>query len=214
MYNFIQPAWEFIGKGGVILCTIIFVSWITVAIIVERFLSFRRMYVERKKFFKDIRISLKRKKIIEAISICDKVPRPLARVVKVGLLKHDRGGEEIRKAMQGAMQEELPHLERYLPVLGTLVYVAPLLGLLGTVLGMIKVFSTIQNAAEYAIATGVAGGIYEALISTAAGLVVAIPALVAYNYFVSRVDGFILDMEGAAADLTNLLSSPGGDHED
>lgn len=157
--------------------------------------------------------ALKRKKVIEAISICDKIPRPLARVVKEGLLRHDRGKAEIKEAMQEAGQEELPEMERYLPVLGTLAYVTPLLGLLGTVLGMIRVFMEIQKEAEFATAAGLAGGIWEALISTAAGLGVAIPALIAYNYFVGRVDGFLMDVKGAAADLVNLLSPPGEDYE-
>jgi len=196
-------------KGGVMLYTIVFASWIAIAIIIERFWSFQRMNVQRKKLMANIGASLKRKKVIEAISVCDKIPRPLSRVVKAGLLRHDRGKAEIKEAMQEAGQEELTNLERYLPILGTLAYVTPLLGFLGTVMGMIRVFMEIQKEVEFATAASLAGGIWEALISTAAGLVVAIPALIAYNYFVGRVDGFIMDVEGAAADLVNLLSLPG-----
>jgi len=196
-------------KGGVMLYTIVFASWIAIAIIIERFWSFHRMNVQRKKLMANIGASLKRKKVIEAISVCDKISRPLSRVVKAGLLRHDRGKAEIKEAMQEAGQEELTNLERYLPILGTLAYVTPLLGFLGTVMGMIRVFMEIQKEVEFATAASLAGGIWEALISTAAGLVVAIPALIAYNYFVGRVDGFIMDIEGTAVDLVNLLSLPG-----
>ena len=208
MLNFIQPALEFMAKGGAMLYPIIFASWVAVAIIIERFWSFRRMHVPRKKLMSDIGASLKRKKVIEAISLCNKIPRPLARVVKRGLLQHDRGKAEI-EVMQEAGQEELLDMERYLPILGTLIYVTPLLGFLGTVLGMIEVFMKIQREVEFATAVGLAGGIWEALISTAAGLGVAIPVLIAYNYFVGRVDGFLMDVKGAATDLVNLLSPRG-----
>ena len=213
MFNFIHPALEFMDKGGVMLYTIVFASWIALAIIIERFWSFRQMHVQRKKLMANMGASLRRKKVIEAISICDKIPRPLARVVKAGLLRHDRGKAEIKEAMQEAGQEEIPEMERYLPILGTLSYITPLLGFLGTVLGMIAVFMDIQREVTFATAAGLAGGIWEALISTAAGLGVAIPILIAYNYFVGRVDGFLLDVEGAAADLVNLLSPPGGGYE-
>ncbi len=153
--------------------------------------------------------SLKRKKVIEAVSICDKIPRPLARVVKAGLLKHDRDKAEIKEAMQEIGQEEIIDLERYLPILGTLAYITPLLGLLGTVMGMIRVFAEIQREVEFANAASLAGGIWEALITTAAGLAVAIPTLIAYNYFVGRVDTFLMDVDGAATDLVSLLSPKG-----
>ncbi|MCK4262140.1 MotA/TolQ/ExbB proton channel family protein, partial [bacterium] len=113
---------------------------------------------------------------------------------------------EIKEVMQEAGQEEIIDLERYLPILGTLVYVAPLLGLLGTVMGMIRVFIQIQAEAEFANAASLAGGIWEALITTAAGLAVAIPTLIAYNYFVGWIDTFLMDVEGAATDLASLLS--------
>ncbi|NOX97998.1 MAG: MotA/TolQ/ExbB proton channel family protein [Nitrospirae bacterium] len=209
MLNFVNPALDFMEKGGVMLYTIVFASWIAIAIIIERFWSFQRMNVQRKKLMANIGASLKRKKVIEAISVCDKISRPLSRVVKAGLLRHDRGKAEIKEAMQEAGQEELTNLERYLPILGTLAYVTPLLGFLGTVMGMIRVFMEIQKEVEFATAASLAGGIWEALISTAAGLVVAIPALIAYNYFVGRVDGFLMDVEGTAVDLVNLLSMPG-----
>ncbi len=206
MLDFIQPALEFMAKGGAMLYPIIFASWIAIAIIIERFWSFRQMHVPRRKLMSDIGASLKRKKVLEAISLCDKIPRPLARVVKKGLLRHDRGKAEIKEVMQEAGQEELLDMERYLPILGTLVYITPLLGLLGTVLGMIEVFMDIQREVEFATAAGLAGGIWEALISTAAGLGVAIPVLIAYNYFVGRVDGFLIEVKRTATDLVNLLS--------
>ena len=140
MLEFIQPTIEFITRGGIMLLPIIFCSWIATSIIVERLWNFRRTRVNRRELMSELGASLKRKKVIEAVSICDKIPRPLARVVKAGLLKHDRDKPEIKEAMQEAGQEEIIDLERYLPILGTLVYLTPLLGLLGTVMGMIRTF--------------------------------------------------------------------------
>lgn len=206
MFEFIQPTIRFIVSGGAMLLPIIFCSWIAISIIIERLWNFRRSSLNRKQLMSEMATSLKRKKVIEAVSICDKIPRPLARVVKAGLLKHDRDKSEIKEVMQEAGQEEIIDLERYLPILGTLVYVAPLLGLLGTVMGMIRVFIQIQAEAEFANAASLAGGIWEALITTAAGLAVAIPTLIAYNYFVGWIDTFLMDVEGAATDLASLLS--------
>lgn len=213
MFEFIQPTIEFITRGGMMLLPIIFCSWIAISIIIERLWNFRRSSLNRKKLMSELGASLKRRKVIEAVSICDKIPRPLARVVKAGLLKHDRDKSEIKEAMQGAGQEEIIDLERYLPILGTLVYVTPLLGLLGTVMGMIRVFIQIQKEVEFANAASLAGGIWEALITTAAGLAVAIPTLIAYNYFVGQVDTFLMDVEGAATDLVGLLSLKGKRYE-
>lgn len=213
MFEFLQTTFEFITRGGMMILPIIFCSWIAICIIIERLYNFHRSSLNRKKLMSEMAASLKRRKVIEAVSICDKIPRPLARVVKTGLLKHDRDKSEIKEAMQEAGQEEIIDLERYLPILGTMSYVTPLLGLLGTVMGMIRVFTEIQREVEFANAASLAGGIWEALTTTAAGLAVAIPALIAYNYFVGRTDAFLMDVEGAATDLVSLLSPKGKRYE-
>ena len=143
------------------------------------------------------------------IDLCDRTGGPIASILKAGILKHDRPRIEIREAIEDASIHEVPRLERNLPVLSTVAQVAPLLGLLGTVTGLVKAFQVIEQKATVLnpINPGdLAGGIWEALLCTTFGLCVAIPAYVAYNYLVSRVDGFVLDMERSATDLLTLLS--------
>jgi biopolymer transport protein ExbB len=152
----------------------------------------------------------------EALDLCDRTGGPIAAILKAGILKHDRPRNEIREAIEDASIHEVPRLERNLPVLATLAHVAPLLGLLGTVTGLVKAFQVIENKATVLnpINPGdLAGGIWEALLTTVFGLCVAIPTYVAYNYLVSRVDGFVLDMERSATDLMNILGEKRSEHE-
>jgi biopolymer transport protein ExbB len=157
----------------------------------------------------EIANTLRRNKIIEAIELCDKTPGPIPYILKAGIMKHDRPRLEIKEAIEDASLYEVPRLEKNVAVLATIAHIAPLLGLLGTVTGMIRCFQTIQekSSSYHPVSPGdLAGGIWEALITTVAGLTVGIPALVAYNYFVNRVNNFILDMEKSATDLVNILS--------
>ena len=116
----------------------------------------------------------------------------------------------VKEAMGEAGGRELPFLEKYLQLLSTIAHICPLLGILGTVSGMIELFSDIQSQAGVIGPGELAGGIWEALITTAAGLAVAIPSLLAHNYFVSRVDGFLTDVEQASMELSTLLTAKGG----
>ncbi len=132
--------------------------------------------------------------------------------MKAGILKHDRPKLEIKEAIEDAGVHEVPRLERRLGILSTIAHISPLLGLLGTVTGMVRSFQVIQEKATSlnpVSPADLAGGIWEALITTVAGLVVAIPALVAYNYLVSVVDNFVTEMESSATDLVNILSTRG-----
>jgi biopolymer transport protein ExbB len=126
--------------------------------------------------------------------------------VKAGLLKHNRSKEDIREAIEDAGHLEIPRLERHLAGLATCASVAPLLGLLGTVQGMIKCFATIENKQGLVNPSDLAEGIGNALITTFAGLIVAIPTLVAYNYFVSRVENLIVEMEISSSEVVDILT--------
>ena len=124
--------------------------------------------------------------------------------------------EEVREAIEDASVFEVPRLERNLPVLATVAQVAPLLGLLGTVTGLVAAFQVIESKASALNPVNpgdLAGGIWQALLATTFGLCVAIPSHVAYNYLVSRVDGFVLDMERSATDLLNILGQRRDDNE-
>ena len=208
--------WEFIQKGGPIMWPILLCSVIAFAIIIERLIRIRQEQIDTKSFMEQISKSLKRNKIMEALDLCDRTGGPIAMVVKAGILKHDRPRSEIREAIEDASIHELPRLERNLPVLSTVAQIAPLLGLLGTVTGLVKAFQVIESKATALNPVNpgdLAGGIWEALLATTFGLCVAIPTYVAYNYLVSRVDGFVLDMERSATDLLNLLGEKRDEHE-
>ena len=202
--------WDVIQKGGPMMYLIALLSILAVAVIIERMYHLNRSRIDANKFMDEITNVLKRNKIIEAIEMCNRVPGPIAHIIKAGILKHDRSRPEIREAVEEAAQLEIPRMERHLPILATIAHIAPLLGLLGTVTGMIKSFQVIQQKALSMAPVNpgdLAGGIWESLLATVAGLAVAIPTYVAYNYLVSQVDNLVYDMERSATDLVNLLSS-------
>jgi len=200
--------WELFQKGGPVMWPILLCSVISFAIVIERLLRLRQEQVDTKVFMEQISKSLRRNKVMEALDLCDRTGGPIAHILKAGILKHDRPRAEIREAIEDASIHEVPRLERNLPVLSTVAQVAPLLGLLGTVTGLVKAFQVIESKATALNPVNpgdLAGGIWEALLATTFGLCVAIPTYVAYNYLVSRVDGFVLDMERSATDLLNIL---------
>ena len=208
--------WDFMAKGGPIMWPILICSVLAFGILIERLISIRKEQIDTKSFMEQISKSLKRNKIMEALDLCDKTQGPIANILKAGILKHDRPRNEVREAIEDAAIHEVPRLEKNLPVLATIAHIAPLLGLLGTVTGMVNAFQVIESKASALNPVNpgdLAGGIWEALLTTVFGLCVAIPAFVAYNYLVSRVDGFVLDMERSATDLLNILSEKREDHE-
>ena len=208
--------WEFMQKGGPIMWPILLCSLFAVAIVIERVFYLRRIHVDARKFSEQIARSVKRNRIMDAIDLCEKTPGPIPAILKEGLLKHDRPRVEIRETIEDAALHEVPLLERNLPVLATIAHISPLLGLLGTVTGMVQAFQVIQekSSAVAPVNPGdLAGGIWEALLTTVFGLCVAIPAYVAYNYLTSRIDRFVLEMEKSATDLMNTLVEKREVHE-
>lgn len=200
--------WEFMQKGGPIMWPILLCSVFAFAIVIERLLQLRREQIDTKSFMEQISKSLKRNRVMEALELCDRTRGPIANILKAGILKHDRPRQEVREAIEDASIHEVPRLEKNLPVLATIAHITPLLGLLGTVTGMVMAFQVIQSKSSSVNPVNpgdLAGGIWQALLTTVAGLCVAIPTFVAYNYLVSRVDGFVLDMERSATDLLNIL---------
>lgn len=202
--------WDMIQKGGPVMYLIIILSIIAFGVIIERIYNFNKARIDGQKFMDEIIKYLKRNKIIEAIEMCNQTPGPIAHIIKAGILKHDRSKPEIKEAIDEAAQLEIPRLEKHLPIIATIAHIAPLLGLLGTVSGMIKAFQIIQQKALTMTPVNpgdLSGGIWEALLATLAGLAVAIPTYVAYNYLVNQVDNLVYEMERSATDLVNLLSS-------
>lgn len=206
-------AYEIIFKGGIVMWPIMACSVMALAIAIERFLVLRRATIDTREFMDTMRTVLRQNRIQEAIEICNETAAPVARIMRAGILKHGRSKEDIREAIEDAGHLEIPRLERYLSALATIAHITPLLGLLGTVAGMIKAFAQIQNKQGLVNPSDLAEGISNALVTTAAGLTVAIPTLVIYNYFVTRVDNMVLEMEISSAELVELLTKDRGEHE-
>ena len=196
---------DFMIKGGVVMIPILACSVIALAIVIERFINLTEGKVIPKDFFVRIKGLLLEGHINEALSICSKSNKPIAKIIEAGIMKYYFGRDEIKEAIEDAGRHEIASVEKYLNILSTIAGVAPLLGLLGTVTGMIKVFNII-SLGGIGKAEELAGGIGEALITTAAGLSIAIPTLVFHNIFSERADRLILKMEKSSMELTEILS--------
>lgn len=195
-----------LDQGGPMIWVILLTSAVAVVVFIERVLHYHRAQINSMEFLNGVRNVLKRDNVVEAISICDATPGPVARLVKVAILNRDKGREGVREALEEAGLTEVPPLEDKLNLIATIAQIAPLMGLLGTVLGFIQVFSSLQTKTTIPTMHDLSGGVWQALICTAAGLAVAIPCYAAYNYLVSRVNAIVLDMERAATEITNILA--------
>ncbi|MEI6198218.1 MAG: MotA/TolQ/ExbB proton channel family protein [Verrucomicrobiota bacterium] len=206
----------FLASGGVMIWLILLAGAVALVVFIERVLHCHRAQINSSEFLNGVRNVLKRENVVEAISICDATPGPVARLVKTAILNREKGRERVREAVEEAGLAEVPLLEEKLNLLATIAQIAPLLGLLGTLVGLIEVFQTLQGDGLYAHLTGehsLGGGIKQALICAAAGIAVAIPAHAGYNYLVSRINKIVLDMERAAGEIVNIVSENGNGHD-
>src|SRR5437899_12917071 len=195
-----------LANGGVMLWLILLTSAVAVAVFIERFLHFHRAQINSMEFLNGVRTVLKRDNVVEALSICDATPGPVARLVKTAILNRDQGRERVREALEEAGLAEVPRLEEKLNLLATIAQLAPLFGLLGTVLGFMRTFMSMQTSGLNAHVSQLSDGIWQAMVCAAAGLAVAIPAHAGYNYLVSRVNSIVLDMERAATEIVNIVT--------
>ena len=199
-----------LANGGPVLWLLLLASAVALSVFIERVLHCHRAQINSTEFLTGVRNVLKRDNVVEALSICDATPGPVARLVKTAILNRDHGRERLREALEEAGLVEVPRLEEKLNLLATIAQLTPLLGLLGTVLGFIQVFSGVEEAGLYAHVGQLSKGIWQALICTAAGLAVAIPAYAGYNYLVNRVNEIVLDMERAATEIVNIVTEKTG----
>jgi biopolymer transport protein ExbB len=199
---------DLIQKGGPLMLLLVICSVFALTIFIERLIHYYRTRIDVHSFMDSMKDVLQKSHMEDALELCRNAPGPIAHILAVGLMKYDRTRDEIRQSMDEAAVHEVARLEKNLPMLSTIAYISPLIGLLGTVSGMIAAFKMIQDKAASGLVVSpgdLAGGIWEALITTAAGLVVAIPAYVAYNYLVTRVDGMVMEMDENATEMVNLL---------
>jgi biopolymer transport protein ExbB len=195
--------------GGPVMWPLLLFSVVALAFIVERFIALRRARINVNEFLAKIRKALiVNHSVRDAVKICEQYGGPVASIMKAGLLKYGQPADEVEKTIENAAIYEMGRLERGLVVLATTANVAPLLGFLGTVTGMIKSFKALA-AAGLSNPGLVAAGISEALITTAAGLIIAIPVQLCYNYFMNRINRFVRDIETA----TNMLLETFGEME-
>lgn len=197
--------WEILVKGGSMMIPIAICSFIAVIIVIERYLSLRKIRINSRKFTMQVRSMLTHQRVDDAILLCKETPGPIAGVAKAALLKRERPRDEIKEAIQSAGQAEIYHMEKYMGILATVAGVAPMFGFLGTVTGMIQAFMQIQERGGNVDASVLAGGIWEALITTAAGLIVGIPALIAYNWIQGKVEHHVYEMQESSNEFLDML---------
>lgn len=205
---------EIFLKGGFIMWFILLSSIIGLAVVIDRFIVLRRAKINVPAFMVRIRGFIKKKDISGAISYCMQEKSPVANIVRKGLKKYKYGHDRVKEAIENAGSQEISKLEKGLLVLASVAGIAPLLGFLGTVTGMIQAFMRIQDLAGSANPSDLAGGIWEALITTAFGLIVGIPALALYNYFLSAVKKLVGEMETVANDVIDVIQESGKEEAD
>lgn len=197
--------WQLLRAGGFTMYILLSCSVLSVAIILERAIYYRRRSKVRKvDFMMQVREALEKGHVHKAIEICNQIDTPFSRVVHSGLSLHGHNEVVVSNAMEREVTVETTKLERLTSIVGTIGSTAVYIGLFGTVLGIIRAFHDISKSGSGGISV-VINGIAEALVCTAAGLCVAVPAVIAYNYFVKRVDGFISDMELCASEAMDLI---------
>lgn len=192
-------------KGGPLMWPILLCSIITIGIVLERYFVLRQASVYVPRFMIQIREHMKKGDIVEAINYCSEFNSPIANIVRKGLSKYYFGMERIKESIESAGKQEIYKLEKGLSVLATISGVAPLLGFLGTVTGMISAFMKIESLGGNASPTDLAGGIWEALLTTAFGLSVGIIAYLFYNYFVTKINKLVSEMEMTSTDFIDVI---------
>jgi len=196
--------YELFLNGGFLMYPIAFCSVLALGIFLERLWNLREKKIIPKDYLIEVEDLINRRKIHEAMILCRRDSSSMAAIIFEGIRNFNRGREAVKDAVEGIGRQEAAKLERYVGVVGTVAAISPLLGLLGTVTGMIKAFNVISTHGV-GNPSSLAGGISEALITTAAGLIVAIPAYVMYRYLMSKVDRIILSMEKYSLHLVDLL---------
>ena len=197
---------QYNSSWNIILFVIIGCSLLSFTIFIERMLHLKKSEIDTNRFIINLRKIIKDGNIVEAITVCEATGGTIANIVKAGLSKHNRSKEQIENAMEISGLIEIAQLEKNAKILSIIANLAPLIGLLGTVLGFIQAFSEMRMSGLVDIsATRIGEAMEYALVTTAAGLVVAIPSVIAYNYIVSRIEGFVLEIQTTSSEIVDLL---------
>jgi biopolymer transport protein ExbB len=208
----IAPVQENVGlfhlmqRGGWLMAVLLVCSIVAVGVFVERMYYFKACRMNVSEFLSGVLALVRRQSYAEAIARCEEGHGPIVTVVRTAIYKRHLSADELREIVREIAQLEIPRLEANVSLLGTIGYVAPLLGLLGTVTGMIEAFIQINKTNGTASVAELSQGIYLALITTAAGLCVAIPSYIAHNFLVAQIHGIVADMERAGIETIHTLT--------
>lgn len=193
------------SEGGPVMWPLLVLSVIGFLLFVERTFYLHKGQIKTEAYLLGIKNLLRKRRLTEALTVCEETPGPVPKIIKAGLLNHDQTEERMRGAIQSAALVEIPNLERRIGSVGAIARLAPLLGLLGTVLGLVTAFGELELAGAYATQGIISGGIRSALITTAAGLSIAVVAYAAHHFLIGRVRTLVNDMEWVANDIIEFL---------
>ncbi|MEL7833303.1 MotA/TolQ/ExbB proton channel family protein [Fodinibius sp. Rm-B-1B1-1] len=199
---------ELLAEGGVLMIPLFLLSIVAIYVIAERWRSLNNARIEIDGFLRSVEGMLKDGDRQRALTYCDGIDKPLARILKAGIRRLGRPIRDIEDAIGNAGKKEIYHLEKRMNWLATIAGVAPLIGFTGTVTGMIEAFMDIQSLQGNVNPSVLAGGIWEALITTATGLIVGIIAYGFYNFLLGKINRMVHELENASADFVDMLQAP------
>jgi biopolymer transport protein ExbB len=209
-WNIFSALGDYLAQCNVVLVILALCSIIGVAIFIERLMYLSRVDIDTDSLLIELKSAIERGEIAEALLLCEKRPGAVSNIVRTGIAQHERGRESIENVMEIRAMIEVAKMEKHARILSIVAHIAPLIGLLGTVLGFIKAFGEMRMSSLVEISSNQIGAAMEyALVTTAAGLVVAIPAVLAYNYIVSRIEGMTVEIQATAAEVVDLLTFRG-----
>ncbi len=196
---------ELISKGGPLVWLLMACMGFAVAIFLERLAYFHRASMNVGEFLAGLAALIRRRNFTEALQECVATRVPAGRVIHAALLRHHAPREQLKEIVQEAGQFEVPRLERYLAILNAIAHAGPLIGLLGTVIGLLDSFTNLSSANGITTPAEVARGVYQSLVTSALGLVVAIPAYLFYAFLSARAQSIMHDLERAGVEIVNLI---------
>lgn len=197
---------EMFQVGGPLMWVLLIVALVGLSIFLERLFHLHRAQIKQDDFLKGIYNIMDKGNVTEAVTICEDTPGPVACIVRSAVLHYDSSDAEITKAVEKAGLAEVPRLEHNLNMLATIAKIAPLTGLFGTVLGLMDLFRGLQHGAPLVHMGDLSAGMMSALLTSAAGLAIAIPAYAAYNFLIGRVESIMLDMERSSLEVQSYLA--------
>ena len=192
-------------EGGPVFWMIVFTGLASVAVFLERLLHLRRARIHYADFLEGVFNILAKGNVREAQALCDEAPGPVAHLMRMAITNRDEPREVLRQVLDNAGHAEISRMERRLGVLATIVQIAPLLGLLGSLLGVLETVLVLRSQAPLVQSVDVTGGLVRALVASIAGLMVAVPAHAMFNLLAIRIDRIVLDMEQAGSDILSFM---------